>query len=101
MFFQPIQELNGRTSYTMKHNLGRIAAIVLAIFMLIPASLVGCRRSPGNNCGNNCAFTVLGDNTWRVIDSDSNVFFTFNPKSPVRGLVRISPCSASWFAAFG
>jgi hypothetical protein len=30
--------------------------------------------------GNNCSFTVLGDNTWRVTASDSNVFFTFNPK---------------------
>ena len=30
--------------------------------------------------GNNCTFTVLGDNTWRVTASDANVFFNFNPK---------------------
>lgn len=30
--------------------------------------------------GNNCTFSVLGDNTWRVSASDSTVFFTFTPK---------------------
>ena len=30
--------------------------------------------------GNNCTFTALGDNTWRVTATDSLVFFNFNPK---------------------
>ena len=35
----------------MKHNLIRIVAMVLALLMLIPASLVGCKRSPGTTEG--------------------------------------------------
>ena len=31
--------------------------------------------------GNNCTFTVLGDNTWRVNGTDATVFFSFIPKS--------------------
>ena len=30
--------------------------------------------------GNNCTFTVLGDNTWRVQATDAAVFFNMNPK---------------------
>ena len=30
--------------------------------------------------GNNCTFTVLGDNTWRVTGSDTSVFWQFGPK---------------------
>ena len=35
----------------MKHNFIRIAAMVLALFMLIPASLASCKRSPGTSEG--------------------------------------------------
>ena len=35
----------------MKHNFIRIAAMVLALFMLIPASLAACKRSPGTTEG--------------------------------------------------
>ena len=35
----------------MKHNFIRIAAMVLALFMLIPASLASCKRSPGTTEG--------------------------------------------------
>ena len=30
--------------------------------------------------GNNCTFTVLGDNTWRVSATETAVFFNWNPK---------------------
>ncbi len=30
--------------------------------------------------GNNCNFTVLGDDTWRVNATDTSVFFNFSPK---------------------
>ena len=30
--------------------------------------------------GNNCTFTVLGDNTWRVNATEAAVFFSMNPK---------------------
>ncbi len=30
--------------------------------------------------GNNCTFTVLGDNTWRVTPTDSAVYFFWSPK---------------------
>ena len=32
------------------------------------------------NGGNNCTFTVLGDNTWRVNATDTAVFMNFSPK---------------------
>ena len=32
------------------------------------------------NGGNNCTFTVLGDNTWRVNATDAAVFMNFSPK---------------------
>ena len=35
----------------MKHHFIRIAAMALAILMLVPASMVGCRRSPGTTEG--------------------------------------------------
>ena len=35
----------------MKHNFIRIAAMLLALFMLIPASLAACKRSPGTTEG--------------------------------------------------
>ena len=35
----------------MKHNFIRIVATVLALLMLVPASLAGCRRSPGTTEG--------------------------------------------------